>query len=256
MARYTKTKLDQIAQHDLQCIPESQSELLREALVELAKKALMTSTVALLMTAGALPQEQEQAVITLPVKATMDIWRAGGYNDGSDGMAPAVYSFAARQGRILTFARVNGAWSCAHSVTRFSPDGTSAGVGCLPGNISSAGTFSGYDLTDLSSAMVGMFLEDTLPPATPPSLRFYDTNNSQGGIATDFKILSPLIGQVFFIGDGLTGTGTGSMQVFRVPATATHLYLGFADSCSSGTPGCYFDNTGTLEAIFRVSRGR
>ena len=66
--------------------------------------------------------------------------------------------------------------------------------------------------------MVGMFLEDALPPSAPAALRFYASNNSQGGIQTDFKALGPKIGQVFLIGDGLTGTGSGSIQVFWSPS--------------------------------------
>jgi hypothetical protein len=116
------------------------------------------------------------------------------------------------------------------------------------------GTFSGYESTDFTGALVGMFLEDALPPAAPASLRFYDTDDSQGGIPTDFKILSPLIGQVFFIGDGLTGTGIGSIQSFRVPPAATHLYLGYVDSCNGGqVPSCYSDNLGILIAAFQLT---
>ncbi len=66
--------------------------------------------------------------------------------------------------------------------------------------------------------------------------------------------MSPKIGQVFFIGDGLTGTGSGAVQVFSVPATATHLYLGYVDSCNNTVPGCYSDNSGSLTAIFQLNQ--
>jgi hypothetical protein len=96
-----------------------------------------------------------------------------------------------------------------------------------------------------------MFLEDTLPGVAPPTLTFYVSDSSQGGIQTDFPGLRPRIGQVFFIGDGLTGTGTGSAQVFVVPPTATHLYLGFVDGCGDDVPpGCYSDNAGAVATIF------
>jgi len=36
-------------------------------------------------------------IVTTP---HMDIYRAGGYNDGSDGIAPVVYSFHARPLRL------------------------------------------------------------------------------------------------------------------------------------------------------------
>src|SRR5262249_39942824 len=62
------------------------------------------------------------------------------------------------------------------------------------------------------------------------------------------------LNQTFFIGDGLTGTGSGSVQVFHVPDGATRLYLGFADAFFfQGDPGYYDDNTGSLTATFMVT---
>ncbi|MGA9472834.1 MAG: hypothetical protein WBV36_10245 [Terriglobales bacterium] len=78
------------------------------------------------------------------------------------------------------------------------------------------------------------------PPAggAPPTLDF-------NTIGTDFTSLSPELQQLFFIGDGLTGDGTGSVQVFYVPSGAKTLYLGITDACNGdGLPSCYGDNTG------------
>jgi hypothetical protein len=112
-------------------------------------------------------------------------------------------------------------------------------------------SFPGNNQTDFTGALVAMFLEDTLPSVPPPTLTFYVSDSAGGGIQTDFPALRPRIGQVFFIGDGLTGTGTGSAQVFVVPATATHLYLGFVDGCGDDArPGCYSDNVGAVATIF------
>ena len=146
--------------------------------------------------------------------------------------------------------------TCSTAIAEFGPDGTTT-LPCDGRNIANpTGPFSGYNLTDFAGAMVGMFLEDTLPASAPPSLRFYVSNNSLSGIQTDFKTLSPVIGQVFFIGDGLTGTGSGSVQIFAVPPAATHLYLGFVDSCTltSTVPGCYSDNAGSMSAIFQFNQ--
>jgi hypothetical protein len=44
-----------------------------------------------------------------------------------------------------------------------------------------------------------------------------------------FMILAPQLQQVFFIGEGLTGTGSGQRQTFVVPTGATRLFLGSAD---------------------------
>jgi hypothetical protein len=65
--------------------------------------------------------------------------------------------------------------------------------------------------------------------STPAALNFTGT----GGIGTDFTTLSPDLDQLFFIGDGLTGTGTGSVQQFNAPAGAATLYLAVADSVGS-----------------------
>jgi hypothetical protein len=58
---------------------------------------------------------------------------------------------------------------------------------------------------------------------------------------------------VFFIGDGLTGTGKGNVQKFAVPRGATRLFLGIADGGSfGGPPGCYGDNLGTFQVQVSV----
>jgi uncharacterized protein (TIGR03437 family) len=186
----------------------------------------------------------------IPVSAFMDVYRAGGYSDGSDGVTPAVYSFPAASGQIVTFPSIAGSWTCHVGVASYGPDGTTSAPCNTPGtaqNIDNPiGPFSGYDTTDFVGALTGVFLADSLPASAPPPLRFYVSDSSQGGIQTNFRTLSPQIGQVFFIGDGLTGTGTGDVQVFVVPPTATHLYLGYSDSCGGTVPSCFFDNGGAI----------
>jgi len=193
-----------------------------------------------------------QTAATLAVSSHMDPYRAGGYDDGSDGIPPAVHSFVAGSAQFLTFPSVKGTWTCASAVATFGPDGL-AGFGTCGGSLTigdPGGPFSQLFLTDFGCPLVGMFLEDTLPSTPASPLRFYLSDSSQGGIPIRFRVLPLLIGQVFFIGDGLTGTGMGSVQVFGVPPTATHLYLGFVDSCGGGVPGCYSDNEGRLVATF------
>jgi hypothetical protein len=212
-------------------------------------KALAPSTLALGLVAPLLAQ------VSLPVSANMDIYRAGGYNDGSDGIAPVVYSFTARPFQTLTFSSVAGEWTCNSSVPEYGADGTATGCFNSAGQYvdDAGGPISGYGSVDFTGAMVGVFLEDALPSTAPSPLLFYVSDNSHGGVQTDFKALNPKIGQVFFIGDGLTGTGSGSIQVFEVPPTATHLYLGYVDSCNDDTaPSCYSDNVGSLTAVFQI----
>jgi hypothetical protein len=57
---------------------------------------------------------------------------------------------------------------------------------------------------------------------------------------TSFSSISPGLNQIFFIGDGLTGTGTGDTQEFFVPTGATRLFLGIVDD------GGFFDNSGLI----------
>jgi hypothetical protein len=95
---------------------------------------------------------------------------------------------------------------------------------------------------------MGVFINatsaSTLP--TPASLDFYS-------LGTSFTSLSPLLDQVFYIGDGLTGDGSGSTQQFDVPAGATELVLGLGDAPGyNGNPGSYGDNLGAFNASFQV----
>ena len=67
-------------------------------------------------------------------------------------------------------------------------------------------------------------------------------------MGTGFDRLTPGLGQVFFVGDGLTGTGEGATQTFVAPAGATRLFLGTVDAQNFfGLPGCYGDNSGSYQ---------
>jgi len=87
------------------------------------------------------------------------------------------------------------------------------------------------------NALVGVFLGDGLPTASgpPPGLDF-----SQSGLGMSFPSLAPALKQVFFIGDGLTGNGTGAAQQFVVPVGATRLFLGSVDGIG------WFTNSGAF----------
>jgi hypothetical protein len=68
-----------------------------------------------------------------------------------------------------------------------------------------------------------------------------------------FANLSPGLRQIFFAGDGLTGTGSGDVQVFHVPEGATRLFLGFIDYYEPDYPGGYADNTGSIDITAEVN---
>ena len=91
---------------------------------------------------------------------------------------------------------------------------------------------SGY--TGPYSGLVGVFIGAGPPTATPSSLSFGTPGERS------FVTLAPELQQVFFIGDGLTGVGTGAVQTFYAPTGATRLYLATYDSIS-------FDNVGALQ---------
>ena len=86
------------------------------------------------------------------------------------------------------------------------------------------------------AALVGVFLTDKAPkPPTPARMNLAVTG-------LDFKKLKPHIAQVFFIGDGRTGFGTGRQQRFIVPKGATRLFLGVSDGFA------WYNNTGQITA--------
>ncbi len=99
--------------------------------------------------------------------------------------------------------------------------------------------------------LVGVFL-----PAGGPSGPAPAALNFLNGKGVGFKKLSPLLDQTFFVGDGLTGDGVGSLQRFSVPAGAAQLVFGISDTCGGeqGPPGCYFDNRGHFKLRYRVSQ--
>lgn len=103
---------------------------------------------------------------------------------------------------------------------------------------------SGYN--GPNGALVGVFLgaRNLKNQPAPDPLDF-----TNAGIGVEFVWLAPKLGQVFFIGDGLAGTGSGSAQVFVVPGGATRLFLGIADGADfAGAPGCYNGNVGSFAA--------
>ena len=56
--------------------------------------------------------------------------------------------------------------------------------------------------------------------------------------------MSPQLRQVFFVGDGRTGTGSGTVQQFVVPAGATRLFLASSDGI-----GANYNNFGSFAVV-------
>jgi hypothetical protein len=186
---------------------------------------------------------------TLSVDGVDNIYGAGhstppAPGGGSAGTLPPSFTFAAGSGKVLTFSSVTGTATLTTAFGFFGPDGNTS----FAMNLGSYGGISGIK-SDASSFLAGVFLEPAQPLDPAPAV----LNFTSAGLGTSFATLSPLIDQMFYIGDGLTGTGSGSQQQFYVPATATALYLGFPDGSGyQGLPGQYQDNGGTLTATFNV----
>ena len=86
------------------------------------------------------------------------------------------------------------------------------------------------------NGLVGVFLDSLVPGGPAPAQR-------NDGMA--FGSIAPLLGQIFWIGDGLTGTGSGTLQQFTAPGGATRLFLGTSDGFG------WYNNVGTIEVSIR-----
>lgn len=178
--------------------------------------------------------------VSLDVKACANIF-ASGWATAASGVLPPSYSFNPGPGKVLTFSNMVG-WVQFHpSVARTGAEG-----GPWSTNLNSLNGISGIIHGTKAMFLVGVFLEDKEPSVAPAPLNFTGTDT--------FTSIAPLVGQTFFIGDGLTGTGSGARQQFVIPPTATRLFLGFAEGYNfSGTPGFYDDNEGLLAATFEIT---
>jgi hypothetical protein len=113
-------------------------------------------------------------------------------------------------------------------------------------SITSFGGISGYIGTQ--GALVGVFLTNAVPNgAAPATLNF-----SNAGIGTNFLTLSPGIGQVFYIGNGVTSTNV--FQEFVAPTGATRVFFGITDAFGfNGAPGAFDDNDGSYAIRFSIN---
>lgn len=224
---------------------------------------------------------------SLGVDSTSDLYASGHatvpITPNGGGILPPYVVLQAGSGRTITFSSVTGTVSYndvdapAPYLGQYNgPDGgavlfqdanwpnnfltTSSTPGLLPPSAANApttfymdmdsfGGISGLDLyeSDPSARRVmflaGVFTGTGAPPLPAPAILDF----SSTALTTSFSQLAPLLHQSFYIGDGLTGTGTGAMQTFLVPDGATHLYLGIIDgSYFVGGPDYYANNRGAF----------
>src|SRR3954463_8356408 len=156
------------------------------------------------------------------IDARTSIFGAGNNGISSDGsgLAPSPFVLNPGVNRTLLFSSVTGTIGAVGQQS-FGPDG--GNFANIPVNISSYGGIAGIIDNSINNnlCLLGVFTSGT--PSGPAPARLDIT--AAHSAATIF----PLLNQTFFVGDGLTGTGSGTIQNFRVPDGASALYLGFAD---------------------------
>jgi len=173
-----------------------------------------------------------RADVTIPPLDTGDpdfpLMRCGG-----DLVEAFPASLAVSPGAKLTFKATGLIRYYGPDDPGWGPDG-----GEDPSDIPGQGGISPY--LGPQGALVRVFLDNSNPKDKPePDGLEFDTG---------FAALTPALGQVFFIGDGLTDAGSGDVQTFVALPGATRLFLGIADASSfTGEAGCYSDNVGSFQ---------
>jgi hypothetical protein len=208
---------------------------------------------ACLVCAANLPGMGAAKATTVTIQSTDAIFNYAGVRP-MDGFStqPTTTSITAGPGQVLTFSSVTGTVNLTESGPyAHGPDGgPSSPPGSNPVNVLGAAGLSG-SIASVSAPLFGVFLNghETDPGHIAPATLSYLSPSD-----FTFASASPLDDQVFFIGDGLTGTGTGATQIFNVPVDATGLVLGIVDAQNYfGVPGAYFDNAGSFTATFSLS---
>jgi len=186
------------------------------------------------------------ATVNVSVSGLTDIWLAGQPNaivlNNGFGAPDVTLTNSPVQVTGISVVPSNTLTFSATGTTNFSgcaspsPDGGGA-CGSLFGLANAEGPFFGISsFRGPVNALVGVFVNDNVPGGTAPA--GFDFN--QAG-ATSQATLSPQLNQVFFIGDGLTGTNSGATQQFVIPAGATRLFLASSDGA-----GASFNNSGSF----------
>lgn len=126
----------------------------------------------------------------------------------------------------------------------FGPSGNGVGGS----NLNPLDGISGY--IGPQGPLAGVFLDDSIPSSGPaPSTLDF----SPSGLGLDFLSLAPMLGQIFYIGDGVTSGAV--FQEFIAPAGATRLFLGIPDGFGFvGSPGAYDDNDGSYRVRIGVNQ--
>jgi hypothetical protein len=176
------------------------------------------------------------AQITFSVPGTSCPWlsgspngtTAGGGGDVAPAQSPVLVSFAVTPGQVLQFINVTGQASNDPLATLSGADGDQF-------FLTKFAPENGIGSTRAPrAALMGTFVGAGVPVSgpNPGDLGNMFMDYQYGAAVADLTAasISAPLQAAFFIGDGLTGTGSGSVQSFVVPAGATRLFLGVMDS--------------------------
>jgi hypothetical protein len=198
-------------------------------------RIMMALAAGTVLATASLPQLARAGTTT--VLGTDDIYNVAGFIDGTTPVGIPVTG-----GSFLSFSVSTGNTVTVNGGNNFND---ADGVGSASGE-TDFGTASISGITTPTAGFIaGVFFVPGAP--LPTALNFV-----VGGV--DFPSISPALNQAFFVGDGLTGDGTGATQTFFVPTGATELFLGLSDACGFvGSPGCFDDNSGSFAVTFTSS---
>jgi PEP-CTERM motif len=148
--------------------------------------------------------------------------------DSAPAESPVLALSGSLGGDTLTFAATGGV-SFGPGPVAPSPDGWPGDVFTM---VADYGTGISGPMGVQVSGLVGVFIGSSVPSGPAPA---------QLNDGMSFTSLAPGLDQIFWIGDGLTGTGTGSVQSFLAPSGATRLYLGVVDGFG------WYNNPGVID---------
>ena len=213
----------------------------------------LASSSLLLLLLLLLPPAPASAVDVFPVTvpANANIYGAGhavppAPGGNGAGVLPTLVTLPPGLQRTLTVSSVAGSIDFGPCCAPNDADGA-ATLGNAPSN-----NWDGLaGMTIPRGRFLGAVFLDDSEPADPPPARLSIPD-------IGFASLSPGLRQTFFVGDGLTGTGSGTQQVFEVPDTATRLFLGLHDAGApdDSVPGWYGDNSGSVTADVEIHVGQ
>jgi len=194
---------------------------------------------------------------TLPVPGTADLALAGqpdGTPSGGDtapAQSPAVLPvLAGATIAVSAIGQVGSRYGGGNATVSDGPDATNERPTSIDGSyIPSLPNGTGIsDIRAPALSLVGVFLSDGPPDSgvTPPVLEFLpqlgQSYSAYFGVVaggTSYGVIAPRLQQTFFIGDGLTGDGSGHQQAIVVPPGATRLFLAPLTGAGSVGTGAY-----------------